>query len=83
VELANLETVCLKESHLASGTLANGGSGCTGRVRVTGSWNRGMESQNRFDSYHIAAYSRIRKMDEAQEIAAGVIARLGCPFTGG
>jgi tetratricopeptide (TPR) repeat protein len=33
--------------------------------------------RNRFDSYHIATYSRIGRIDEAQEIAATVIARLG------
>jgi tetratricopeptide (TPR) repeat protein len=33
--------------------------------------------QNRFDSYHIAAYSRIGRIDEAQEIAAAVLGRLG------
>jgi transcriptional regulator with XRE-family HTH domain len=33
--------------------------------------------RNRFDSYQIAAYSRIGRIDEAQEIAANVIARLG------
>ena len=33
--------------------------------------------RNRFDSYQIAAYSRIGRIDEAQEIAASVISRLG------
>jgi transcriptional regulator with XRE-family HTH domain len=33
--------------------------------------------QNRFDSYHIATYSRIGRIDEAQEVATSVIARLG------
>jgi transcriptional regulator with XRE-family HTH domain len=39
-------------------------------------WARFLD-QNRFDSYHIAIYSRIGRMDEAQEVAASVIARLG------
>jgi hypothetical protein len=33
--------------------------------------------RNRFDSYQIATYSRLGRMDEAQEVAASVIARLG------
>jgi transcriptional regulator with XRE-family HTH domain len=33
--------------------------------------------RNRFDSYQIAAYSRIGRMDEAQEVATTVLARLG------
>lgn len=33
--------------------------------------------QNRFDSYQIATYSRVGKLDEAEEVAAAVLARLG------
>jgi tetratricopeptide (TPR) repeat protein len=33
--------------------------------------------RNRFDSYHIATYSRIGRIDEAQELAESVISRLG------
>ena len=36
-------------------------------------WTRFLD-QNRFDSYRIATYSKIGKLDEAQEIAAAVLA---------
>jgi len=35
--------------------------------------------QNRFDSYRIATYSKIGRLDEAQEIAAAVLGRLTQP----
>lgn len=38
-------------------------------------WTRFLD-QNRFDSYRIATYSKIGKLDEAQEVAARVLARL-------
>ena len=41
-------------------------------------WTRFLD-QNRFDSYRIATYSRIGKLDEAQEIATTVLARLAQP----
>jgi tetratricopeptide (TPR) repeat protein len=41
-------------------------------------WTRFMD-RNRFDSYHIATYSRIGRLDEASEIAANVLARLSQP----
>ena len=41
-------------------------------------WTRFLD-QNRFDSYRIATYSKIGKVDEAQETAAAVLARLTQP----
>src|SRR5579875_3430698 len=41
-------------------------------------WTRFLD-QNRFDSYRIATYAKIGKMDEAPEIAAAVLARLQQP----
>ncbi len=41
-------------------------------------WTRFLD-QNRFDSYRIATYSRVGKLDEAQETAAAVLARLTQP----
>ena len=41
-------------------------------------WTRFLD-QNRFDSYRIATYSKVGKLDEAQEIAAAILARLGQP----
>ena len=41
-------------------------------------WTRFLD-QDRFDSYRIATYSKIGKLDEAQEIAAAVLARLTQP----
>jgi transcriptional regulator with XRE-family HTH domain len=41
-------------------------------------WTRFLD-QNRFDSYQIATYSRAGKIEEAQEIAARVLARLQQP----
>jgi transcriptional regulator with XRE-family HTH domain len=41
-------------------------------------WTRFLD-QNRFDSYRIAMYSKIGKLDEAQETAAAVLARLTQP----
>ena len=41
-------------------------------------WTRFLD-QNRFDSYRIATYSKIGKLDEAQEIAAAVLGRLTQP----
>jgi tetratricopeptide (TPR) repeat protein len=41
-------------------------------------WTRFMD-QNRFDSYHIATYASIGKLDEAQEIANRVLERLAQP----
>lgn len=38
-------------------------------------WTRFMD-QNRFDSYHIATYSNLGQLDQAQEIAIAVLARL-------
>lgn len=41
-------------------------------------WTRFLD-QNRFDSYCIATYSKIGRLDEAQEIAAAVLGRLTEP----
>ncbi len=41
-------------------------------------WTRFMD-QNRFDSYHIATLAGIHRLDEAQELAATVLARLDQP----
>jgi tetratricopeptide (TPR) repeat protein len=41
-------------------------------------WTRFLD-RNRFDSYRIATYSRIGRLDEAQETAARVLARLRQP----
>ena len=41
-------------------------------------WTRFLD-QNRFDSYRIATYSKIGRLDEAQEIAAAVLGRLTEP----
>jgi hypothetical protein len=41
-------------------------------------WTRFLD-QNRFDSYRIATYSKIGRLDEAQEIAATVLGRLTQP----
>jgi hypothetical protein len=41
-------------------------------------WTRFLD-QNRFDSYRIATYSKIGKLEEAQEAAAAVLARLTQP----
>jgi hypothetical protein len=41
-------------------------------------WTRFLD-QNRFDSYRIATYSKIGKLDEAQEIAAAILGRLTQP----
>ena len=41
-------------------------------------WTRFMD-QNRFDSYRIATYAKVGKLDEAQEIAADVLSRLEQP----
>ena len=41
-------------------------------------WTRFLD-QNRFDSYRIATYSKVGKLDEAQEIASAVLARLSQP----
>ena len=41
-------------------------------------WTRFMD-QNRFDSYHVATYANIGKLDEAQEIASALLARLPEP----
>lgn len=41
-------------------------------------WTRFLD-RNRFDSYRIATYSRIGRLDEAQEVAAVVLARLTQP----
>jgi transcriptional regulator with XRE-family HTH domain len=41
-------------------------------------WTRFLD-QNRFDSYRIATYSKVGKMDEAQETATAVLARLTQP----
>jgi hypothetical protein len=35
--------------------------------------------QNRFDSYHISTLAGMSKLDEAQELAAAVLARLDQP----
>jgi transcriptional regulator with XRE-family HTH domain len=41
-------------------------------------WTRFLDL-NRFDSYRVATYSRIGKLDEAQEVAATVLSRLTHP----
>jgi tetratricopeptide (TPR) repeat protein len=41
-------------------------------------WTRFLD-QNRFDSYRIATYSKIGRLDEAQEIAAAILGRLTQP----
>jgi transcriptional regulator with XRE-family HTH domain len=41
-------------------------------------WTRFLD-QNRFDSYRIATYAKAGKLDEAQEVAASVLARLTQP----
>ena len=41
-------------------------------------WTRFLD-QNRFDSYRIATYSKVGRLDEAQEVAAQVLARLTEP----
>ena len=41
-------------------------------------WTRFMD-QNRFDSYHISTLSSLSKLDEAQELAQAVLARLDQP----
>jgi len=41
-------------------------------------WTRFLD-QNRFDSYRIATYSKVGKLDEAQEVATAVMARLTQP----
>lgn len=41
-------------------------------------WTRFLD-QNRFDSYRIATYSKIGRLDEAQETATAVLARLAQP----
>lgn len=41
-------------------------------------WTRFMD-RNRFDSYHIATYAKIGKLDEAQEVANAVLSRLAQP----
>lgn len=41
-------------------------------------WTRFMD-QNRFDSYHIATYAHIGRLEEAQEIASAVLSRLPKP----
>ena len=41
-------------------------------------WTRFLD-QNRFDSYRIATYSKVGRLDEAQEIATAVLARLTQP----
>ena len=41
-------------------------------------WTRFLD-QNRFDSYRIATYAETGKLDEAQEVAASVLARLTQP----
>jgi transcriptional regulator with XRE-family HTH domain len=41
-------------------------------------WTRFLD-QNRFDSYRIATYANAGKLDEAQEVAASVLARLTQP----
>jgi transcriptional regulator with XRE-family HTH domain len=41
-------------------------------------WTRFLD-QNRFDSYRIATYAKIGKLDEAQETARAVLARLARP----
>ena len=41
-------------------------------------WTRFLD-QNRFDSYRIATYSKVGKLDEAQETADAVLARLTQP----
>jgi len=41
-------------------------------------WTRFLD-QNRFDSYQIATYSKVGKLDEAQELAVTVLARLESP----
>jgi hypothetical protein len=41
-------------------------------------WTRFMD-QDRFDSYHIATLANIHRLDEAQELAAAVLARLDEP----
>ncbi len=41
-------------------------------------WTRFLD-QNRFDSYRIATYSRIGRLEEAQEVAAVVLSRLTRP----
>ena len=41
-------------------------------------WTRFLD-QNRFDSYRIATYSKIGRLDEAREIAAAVLRRLTEP----
>jgi tetratricopeptide (TPR) repeat protein len=41
-------------------------------------WTRFMD-QNRFDSYHISTLANMSKLDEAQELAAAVLARLDQP----
>jgi transcriptional regulator with XRE-family HTH domain/tetratricopeptide (TPR) repeat protein len=41
-------------------------------------WTRFLD-RNRFDSYRIATYSRIGRLDEAQEVAASVLTRLTQP----
>lgn len=41
-------------------------------------WTRFLD-ENRFDSYRIATYSRIGKLDQAQEVAAAVLSRLTQP----
>jgi len=42
-------------------------------------WTRFLD-QDRFDSYRIATYSKIGKVDEAQEVAAQVLTRLNEPY---
>jgi transcriptional regulator with XRE-family HTH domain len=41
-------------------------------------WTRFLD-RNRFDSYRIATYSKIGRLDEAQEVAAAVLSRLSQP----
>jgi hypothetical protein len=41
-------------------------------------WTRFMD-QNRFDSYHISTLASINKLDDAQELASAVLARLETP----
>jgi tetratricopeptide (TPR) repeat protein len=41
-------------------------------------WTRFLD-RNRFDSYRIATYSKIGRLDEAQEVAAAVLSRLTQP----
>lgn len=42
-------------------------------------WTRFLD-QNRFDSYRIATYSKTGKLDQAQEVATAVLARLTDPY---